>query len=97
MSKVQAIMMKSADNTATVVETIEPNSDVLLDNAGKKIGIHVTERIPFGHKFATRAISKGESIVKYGERIGFASQNIEVGQHVHVHNMESGRGRGDKT
>ncbi|HUL00312.1 MAG TPA: UxaA family hydrolase [Nitrospirota bacterium] len=97
MSKIQAIMMKSADNTATVLEIIEPNSDVLLDNAGKMISIHVIEKIPFGHKFATKDIAKGESIVKYGESIGIASQNIAAGQHVHIHNMESKRGRGDKT
>ena len=35
-------------------------------------------------------------IVKYGEIIGRATQDIAVGQHVHVHNLESCRGRGDK-
>ena len=97
MSKIRAIVMKSLDNTATAVETIEPSSDVILDIEGKKISYHITQRIPFGHKFATRNIAKGESIMKYGESIGFASSDIKIGQHVHVHNMESRRGRGDKS
>jgi len=97
MSKIQAIIMASNDNTATVVESISPNSDVQLDNAGNRISVHVIEQIPFGHKFAIKTIAKGDSIVKYGESIGIASQNIAIGQHVHVHNMESTRGRGDKT
>jgi altronate dehydratase small subunit len=34
--------------------------------------------------------------MKYGLSIGTASQNIKAGDHVHVHNVESNRGRGDK-
>ena len=42
-----------------------------------------------------KKISKGENLIKYGEAIGQATQDIEEGQHVHVHNVESLRGRGD--
>jgi altronate dehydratase small subunit len=41
------------------------------------------------------AIEKGEAIVKYGEVIGRATQQIILGKHVHIHNVESLRGRGD--
>lgn len=34
-------------------------------------------------------------VIKYGEIIGKASVEIRKGQHVHVHNLESLRGRGD--
>jgi altronate dehydratase small subunit len=54
------------------------------------------EKIRFGHKFAIRAIGRGEAIIKYGEPIGLATQDIAAGRHVHVHNLESTRGRGDK-
>ncbi len=33
---------------------------------------------------------------KYGQVIGRATKDIEAGGHVHVHNLESTRGRGDK-
>ena len=33
--------------------------------------------------------------MKYGEEIGVASRAIAAGNHVHVHNLDSMRGRGD--
>ena len=33
--------------------------------------------------------------MKYGEEIGVASREISAGNHVHVHNLDSMRGRGD--
>lgn len=92
----QAIVMKPLDNVATAVQVINPNMDVMVDLAGEKITITVTETIPFGHKFAIKPIEKGEIIRKYGESIGAAITTIKVGQHVHVHNIEGCRGRGDK-
>jgi altronate dehydratase small subunit len=40
-------------------------------------------------------IMKGTPIIKYGETIGSATENISKGDHVHVHNVEGLRGRGD--
>lgn len=88
----RAIIMKPADNVCTVVETVESGTAVTVGD----ITVNVTEKIPFGHKFAITAIAKGEEVKKYGETIGLATRDIQPGQHVHVHNMESRRGRGDK-
>jgi len=35
------------------------------------------------------AIAQGEKVCKYGCPIGSATRPIEVGQHVHVHNLKS--------
>ena len=51
-------------------------------------GIEVAERIPAGHKLALRVIPQGEPIRKYNQIIGFASQSIPAGTHVHSHNTE---------
>ena len=40
-----------------------------------------------GHKYALRDIGKGENIIKYGNPIGHATEDIKVGEHVHTHNM----------
>jgi len=92
----KAIVMKPADNVATVVEDVSPGTEVTIAVAGGSQMIRVLEKIAFGHKFATRDIKKDEKIKKYGEVIGVASRDIKTGQHVHVHNLESTRGRGDK-
>ena len=46
------------------------------------------ENIPAGHKIALAEIQKGEAIRKYNQTIGFASQTIHAGDHVHTHNIE---------
>src|ERR1700733_13374113 len=48
----------------------------------------VRDAIPAGHKIAVRDISVGEPVRRYNQIIGFASNPIAVGEHVHVHNLE---------
>jgi altronate hydrolase len=42
-----------------------------------------------GHKYALKFIKKGENIIKYGSPIGHATQDIEIGEHVHTHNLKT--------
>ncbi|KQW61534.1 UxaA family hydrolase [Variovorax sp. Root411] len=53
-------------------------------------GIAVAGLIPSGHKMATRAIELGAAVRRYGQIIGFATQPIRAGQHVHTHNLAMG-------
>jgi altronate hydrolase len=62
--------------------------DVLPDTAVGGEQVTCAARIPAGHKVATRRIVAGEPIRKYNQIIGFASEAIEPGQHVHTHNVE---------
>lgn len=57
------------------------------DNVG--VCLDGTDTIPAGHKYALRAIAKGEYVVKYGSVIGRATQNIAEGEWVHTHNVKS--------
>ena len=95
MNPIKAIVMKPIDNVATVVEAQKRGSEITIDLSGRMQTIRVLEDIPFAHKFAIRDIGRGEAIVKYGEVIGIATADIQQGQYVHVHNLESCRGRGD--
>ena len=52
--------------------------------------------IGYGNKIALRDIPKGAQVTKYGLSIGTALADIQAGDHVHIHNGESHRGRGDK-
>ena len=45
-------------------------------------------QIPFGHKMSTRIILEGEPIIKYGQIIGYAKNNINLGEHLHTHNID---------
>jgi altronate dehydratase small subunit len=67
-----------------------------VDCQDKVFHVTLKDCIEFGHKFSVVPIQKGEEIVKYGEVIGVAVQDITTGEHEHVHNLEGKRGRGDK-
>jgi len=96
MAEFQAIIMKANDNVGTAIEAIAAGTETAVRRGGETLRIKVTQPIPFGHKFALRDIRQGDPVIKYGEIIGLATQDIQAGQHVHVHNLESCRGRGDK-
>ncbi|MBL8377919.1 MAG: UxaA family hydrolase [Burkholderiales bacterium] len=51
-------------------------------------GVTARQRIPSGHKLATRAVAVGQPVRRYNQIIGFATQPIAPGDHVHVHNIE---------
>ncbi|NEU30883.1 UxaA family hydrolase [bacterium LRH843] len=91
-----AVMIKPNDNVATALELIPADSVVNLLSKEKKISVKVLKDIEFGHKFAVAPIAKGENVLKYGEIIGRATENIKLGDHVHMHNLEGIRGRGDQ-
>ena len=58
-------------------------------------GFAVRGLIPPGHKVATRAFAAGEAVRRYNQIIGFASQAIAPGEHVHTHNLNMGPDKGD--
>ena len=47
-------------------------------------------RVPPGHKILTRAVKKGEALRKYNQIIGFATDDLAAGTHIHTHNCVMG-------
>lgn len=91
-----AIVMNEKDNVCTLIRPAAAEEVITVAVAGKTQSVQVREEIKFGHKVAIYPISQGEVVIKYGEAIGRATTNIAVGEHVHVHNIEGIRGRGDQ-
>lgn len=90
-SPVRVIVISPRDNVATVLDPLKAGQTIEVD--GQPIAVR--EAIASGHKIALTRIAAGEAVLKYGSPIGIASQDIEIGAHVHVHNVASTRGRGD--
>ena len=86
------ILLSENDNVLTCTNDIKKGE--ALDYAGGTIT--AVNDIPIYHKIANRFIGAGDKVCKYGEAIGIATVDIHPGEHVHVHNLESSRGRGDK-
>ena len=53
--------------------------------------------IPAGHKVATHALAVGDPVRRYNQIIGFASQAIAPGEHVHTHPLDMGPDKGANT
>lgn len=92
---VRAIVLKPEDNVATLIDVGKEGAVCRLQGEGTGT-VALAADIPFGHKVAVREIAAGEAVFKYGQPIGLATEPIAVGAHVHVHNVESQRGRGDR-
>lgn len=75
------IRLDPADNAAVARVEIAAGTPVPEE------GVTALHDIPAGHKIATRAIRKGEPVLKYATCIGFAGEDIEPGAWLHSHNV----------
>lgn len=92
-----ALKVSDKDNVATIFAQgiVDGTVVEVRDKKGDSEEITIHGDVPYGHKLAVCDIKKGEQITKYGEEIGVASADIKKGDYVHVHNLDSMRGRGD--
>ena len=86
------LLLSEKDNILTCTKNVKKGD--VLDEMGVKIT--AANDIPIYHKIARAFVPAGGEVYKYGETIGSASKDIHPGEHVHVHNLEGLRGRGDK-
>ena len=93
----RALIIHADDNVANLIGPGKKGNSVECTVEGQQETSVVTllDDIPSNHKIAPKDVPSGEPIIKYGLRIGKASCDIQKGQYVHVHNIESDRGRGD--
>lgn len=94
--KVVGLRLDDRDNVATIFNDVEKGQTIeILKKDGSVSHIEALTSIPYGHKIAVEDIQEGEAITKYGEEIGISTAPITEGEWVHVHNLQSARGRGD--
>ena len=93
MTERGALLLDPKDNVAVVLSDLEEGALVRIQ--GQREPLRAVGHVPFGHKLALRGIAPGQPIIKYGQTIGIATRAIAEGEHVHIHNIESRRGRGD--
>lgn len=86
---INAVLIDEKDDVVTVTGPIKPGQDVVYSLAEKECCIKALDEIPIYHKVAVKAVTQGSDVIKYGEKIGFATKAIAVGEHVHTHNVGS--------
>jgi len=77
------IRLHASDNVAVARVPISAGTTI---RAGG-VEFAAKDNIPPGHKIALKPIRAGEQAIRYGQRIGPASRDIETGQHIHTHNL----------
>ena len=77
----QTLIINESDNVAVALADIKAGE--VHEN------VTLAEDIAKGHKFAITFIEEGEQIIKYGNPIARATQNISAGEHVHTHNART--------
>jgi (2R)-sulfolactate sulfo-lyase subunit alpha len=80
---VTAMDLKAGEVVQAVTLEGEPVTEVTL-----------IEDVPLSHKVAMRDMEKEKHVIEYGRKIGYASQVITAGSHVHTHNLKSLRWSG---
>lgn len=78
-----AVHLRPEDNVAVAARPLSAGQEV--QNNGNSFTL--SRRVGLGHKVALKPIAKGQAVYKYGQIIGFASQDIAPGDLVHVHNV----------
>jgi len=89
----QFIALDEKDNTVTALRDLKEGEKIASGPGGEDVVL--LQDIAYGHKFARAFIARGADVVKYGQCIGVATADIQAGEHVHVHNVESKRARAE--
>ncbi len=71
------------DNVAIIV-----NNNGLPEGTRFACGLTLVEHVPQGHKVALQAIAQNDAIIRYGEIIGYANQNIKQAGWISEHQVE---------
>ena len=75
------IKLNEKDNIGIATMDIPENVETTLNLISK-------DKIPYGHKISLKKINKGEYVYRYGQIIGITRCDIDIGMHVHSHNLE---------
>lgn len=94
---INAVIITEKDDVITTIKDLKKGEVAkYFFKKGEIRELVLKEDIPFGHKIAIHDIPAFVDVIKYGESIGKTKKNIFSGEHVHIQNLDSNRGRGDK-
>jgi len=91
---IQFLVHEDGDSVGVVVvEGIKAGQELTgwVMAEDRTITFKVLNDIPIGHKLALKALSVGDTVIKYGTDIGKVTAPIKQGEHLHVHNVKTKR------
>ena len=94
MAQPHLLVHHKNDNVGVVVvEGLRAGTDMLCviteDNSDFQLA--AKHDVGIGHKIALADLPKGARAVKYGQDIGIITAAVARGEHLHIHNLKTGR------
>lgn len=83
----RAFQIQAKDNVATLMDDAAAGAVEIIGASNSTV--MTSEKIARGHKIALKDIAANEAVIKFGVRIGHATQAIPRGAWVHLHNLAS--------
>lgn len=83
---IKALRYNPIDDVIVMLDNVTAGSQVQA--RGEETEYIAQEAVPAGHKLATKHIRKGNKVIKSGQAIGIATEDIAPGQYVHDHNLK---------
>lgn len=83
---IDVVLLHASDNVCVAARDLPAGTRA---TAGERT-VELPEPVRLGHKIALLAIAAGERVVKYGQTIGFATEDVAPGSWVHTHNLTAG-------
>ena len=86
----KALHIHVTDNIAVCTSAVQPGDEVeILEPDGSRGAVKAVEAIAFCNKIALCDIASGEEVLKYGEVVGKATEDIRKGCLVNDRNIAS--------
>ena len=79
-----ALIINQKDNVSIALHDIAAGETANLSDGSS---LAVVADIKFSHKLLLVDVIKGEDIIKYGQVIGQATQDLKKGDWLHTHNL----------
>ena len=77
--------------------TLHPDDNIVVALKNLRVGdvvcdgsITVSEEVKRGHKICVKSVKQSTNILKFGQIVGAATQDIAAGTLVHTHNLSMG-------
>jgi SAF domain len=79
------LLLSPLDNVFVLRDQVEAGERVLVEGQP----ILMPSRLGLGQKIARVSVNESVPIIKYGAPIGLTTSAIQIGDHVHLHNLKS--------
>ncbi len=84
---IDTVFLNPRDNVCVAVRDLSAGTKV---SAGGR-SVVLTGPVKLGHKIALAPIARQQPVIKYGQIIGFATEDISPGTWLHTHNLTAGQ------